>query len=303
MVAGESVDVARRVDEQLGIVEEAAFFGEGPERLFGVLYTPGGRAERAVVICPAVGPESLATYSNDVALARALASCGIAAYRFHYRGTGHSDGDEGETSFETMRDDAIAAAGRLADEFEEEPVLMGTRLGGLVAASAAAEYGGGPLVLWAPVLEGRRFFREAWRASKVFDIREGPRTKEPTLSEDAGASFSEVLERDGKVDVLGYPISRAFYDSTVERTLLREAGHRGRRVLLVHGGADPSGEVDRTAAELRERGCDVDLETLPDSIVWWFLGPTMRKLARPQIAQLLERTLSWLRRLESVGTR
>src|SRR6266511_2787610 len=290
--AEQGLNVARRVDRELGTVEEAAFIGKGPQRLFGVLYRPQVPGFLSVVICPALLSESLTTYGNDVLLARTLAARGIAAYRFHYRGTGHSDGDEDDVSFESMREDALAAAEWLGHELDvPDPVLMGTRLGGLVAASAAAE-GGGALVLWAPVLEGKRYFREAWRASKVFDIREGP-TKKAPREETGGASFSELLERDGRVDILGYPVSSGLHASTVDRTLLAELGNRPRRMLLVHGGTDAGGEIERMAAECRTRGHIVDVETLSDSIVWWFLGPTMRRLAQPQITELLESTLRW----------
>src|SRR4051794_5208246 len=99
-----SAQVARRVDAERGIVEEAGFFGEGQQRVFGVTYLPKAGAEAGVVICPAVFSEYDTTYGLEVGLARALASRGIAVHRFAYRGSGHSDGEPAEMTFDTMRE-------------------------------------------------------------------------------------------------------------------------------------------------------------------------------------------------------
>jgi hypothetical protein len=75
------------------------------------------------------------------------------------------------------------------------------RFGSLVAAAVANAAGGSPLVLWDPALNGRAYFREAWRADMMFQINEGakPATRD---------AFPALLERDNQVDVLGYPIGK-----------------------------------------------------------------------------------------------
>jgi pimeloyl-ACP methyl ester carboxylesterase len=280
-------NVARRRDEKLGLTEEAGFFEDG---LFGVSYKPLAHTTGAVVICPAILSEYDHTYSIDVSLARALAARGIAVHRFHYRGSGHSDGEPAEMSFETMLQDAHAASARLsADVGIEQPVLLGVRFGALVAAALADDSGNSPLVLWEPALSGRTYFREAWRADMMFQINEGakPATRD---------AFPALLERDNQVDVLGYPICRALYDSALERTLVGEAGERGRRVLVLRGGPPASARVnlDQAVEELRGRGCEVDVEVLDDVLILWFQGPEMRRNARPQVAALIARTVDWV---------
>jgi hypothetical protein len=281
--------VARRTDESLGIVEEAAFFGDG---LFGMLHRPVGDAFGGVVVCPSVAAESLPTYRIDVMLSRALAARGIAAFRFHYRGTGHSDGDPDEATFDTMRDDALAASARIGETAGiEVPAMLGSRFGALVAASAAAARAN-PTVLWEPALDGKQYFRQAWRATAVFEIREGA-TAPPTRE-----SLADVLAREGRADVLGYPLSRALYESALPKTLLEETEGAPRPILVAYGDA-PSREradVDRAVEGLRAQGHTVDPEPFPDPFVWWFVGPERRRNQQAQVAELVERTARWTQR-------
>jgi hypothetical protein len=275
-------------------IETAAFFGDDPERMFGVLYSPrSADAVGAVVICPAICSESLSTYRHDVLLARALAGRGIATLRFHYRGTGHSDGDGDGLTFDGLRDDVLAARAHLSEALGTEgPILLGTRFSALVAAAAASAEGA-PLVLWEPVLDGRRYFREGWRASMVLDIREG--AAERARHE----SLTAMLARDGYVDVVGYPLGRALYESSVDRTLLGEIGDRGRPMLIVRGGAGTATEAqfDQAVEELRRRGFDVAVEMLAEQAVWWFLGPKRKRESQAVVADLIARTVAWLERL------
>lgn len=282
-------NVARRVDERLGIVEEAGFSEGG---LFGVSYQPTASTVGAVVICPAILSEYDHTYSIDVSLARALATRGIAVHRFHYRGSGHSDGEPSEMTFETMLEDALRATERFSRQVGvEEPAILGVRFGSLVAAAVADAGGGSPLVLWEPALSGRTYFREAWRADMMFQINEGamPATRD---------AFPALLERDNQVDVLGYPIGKALYDSALDRTLVGETGERKRKILVLRGGppASARANLDQAVEELRGRGCEVDVEVLADALILWFQGPEMRRNARPAVAELTARTVDWIER-------
>lgn len=280
-------NVATRIDHKLGIVEEAGFFDGG---LFGVSYKPTASTAGAVVICPAILSEYDHTYSIDVSLARALAARGIAVHRFHYRGSGHSDGEPSAMTFETMLEDALAATARFStDVGVGAPVLLGVRFGALVAAAVAEAVARSPLVLWEPALSGRTYFREAWRADMMFQINEGakPATRD---------AFPTLLERDNQVDVLGYPIGKALYDSALERSLVGEAGDGRGRVLILRGGPPGSARanLDQAVEELRGRGFQVDVEVLDDALVLWFQGPEMRRNARPAVAELIARTVAWI---------
>lgn len=290
---------ARRVDGQSGVVEDAGFYGTPGNRLFGVSYRPAatnGHHSRPghppVLICPPLLSEFDHAYSVCVSLGRELARRGVNAFSFQYRGTGHSDGEAGELSLETMREDMASTAERIAGETgRRDPVVVAMRLSTIAAASAPAEIGAGRLVLWEPALDGRRYFREAWRADMMFQINEGASARERE-------TFAAQLERAGQVDVLGYPIGRALHDSFATRTFAGELARLPGAVLIVRGGPPEQtrSDLDELTETLCAQGCPTELRALDEPIVWWFQGPEMRRNALPQMARMVEITVDWVTR-------
>src|SRR4030095_10291544 len=129
---------------------------------------PAHGASAGVLICPALHSDFERAYRMDVLLSRALSAHGYAVHRFHYRGHGNSEGVASEVTFETMREDALAAAQRLRRVAKVEPrAFVGTRWGALVAASAASEHDGAPLVLWEPTMQAARYLRAGGRERAV----------------------------------------------------------------------------------------------------------------------------------------
>jgi hypothetical protein len=282
---------ATRVDEALGITEEVTFLGDGVPRLFTVLYRPLGPSVGSLLICPAILSEYDHAYATEVEFARALAAQRVTVLRFHYAGTGHSDGEPESMTLESMIEDAGRAAARLVEVAPERPpIILGLRLGAFPAAATAARNPGAPLVLWDPPLDGRTYFREAWRADMMFQINEG---SAPEATRDG---FPAMMERDGLVDVLGYPLCRALYESAGERSLVELIGDQPRRVLFVRGGPRSANRpaVDRLVETLRSEGIDVELTVVGDQIIWWFQGPDKRRWARPLMTELKDLTRAWI---------
>ena len=280
--------VARRVDGRHGYSDEATFFSSGGQSIFGVLHRPQAEPAAGVVICPSTDSE-FATYGVDVAVARVLASRGVAVQRFHPRGFGHSDGHAQDVTFETMRADALAAAERLVDETGVSRVAFaGARFGGLVAASVAAEHPGSPLALIEPTLEAKRFFRDAWRATLIRDVQAG------TADRARGLGLAEALSQSETVDLLGYSICRPFYESAKGRTLVDELHDAARRVLVVQLGRATAirDDIEAARAALEARGGEVDVERIEDDITWWF--PPSAEAERPKRRGLVSLTSTWL---------
>ncbi|MGQ0669868.1 MAG: alpha/beta hydrolase, partial [Actinomycetota bacterium] len=141
------------VETSTGIRETASFFGSASERLFGVMHTPPAAPSGGVVVCSPLYAEFARNYRREVLLGRALAERGIAVQRFHYRGSGHSDGQPGAMTFASMLGDAAVAAERLVGETGVRRVaFVATRWAALVAAAAAARYDS-PLSLWQPSVD------------------------------------------------------------------------------------------------------------------------------------------------------
>ena len=257
---------AIQVDPTTGIRQEVAFFGSGQLRKFGCTHHPAGSAIAGVVVCPPLQSEFLVNYRREFVLARSLALRGFAVQRFHYRGTGHSDGDSSNATFSSMRADAAEAATWLTELTGVSRVaFVGARWGGLIAAAAASDVDGAPLALWEPVVDGSRYFREVFRTLQIQGLSQG-RPAKPT------ADIVEDLRRVGTLDVLGFAIDLPLYESSTGHALIDELGHRPRAVLVI--------QIDRTdrlrleyadlVARWQGMGFAVDTHLLLGQEAWWF---------------------------------
>ena len=244
-------------------VEHTVRFLDGPAgELFCSIHAPIAGAHAILVMCPPLLADHPFSYRREVLLALELARRGVAVWRFHYAGTGHSEGSPDAVSFDSIVADAafVVEAARSAAAV---PVTVGgTRFGAVVAATVA---GDGALVLWEPVADGSAFLREGFRARTIADG--GQLRRKPTASSELLAE----LRRAGRIDLLGYSLCEQLHDSMAGRTL-RDVAAAGRgRVLLIDSrtadGAEPS---DNLADELRRLGRAVTTATVGISEGWWF---------------------------------
>jgi alpha/beta superfamily hydrolase len=142
--------------------EEIELFGEA-ESLFGCRHVPAsGDATAGVVICSPLFTDAAINAHREMRLGRWLARAGLVVQRFHYRGTGESDGDPSRVSFGSLVDDARAAAAHLRDNTGIQRIgFVGSRVGALVAARLARDVDGAPLALWQPVVDPRRYLDDS----------------------------------------------------------------------------------------------------------------------------------------------
>lgn len=280
-----------RVDEASGVRERAAFLRSGGSEIFAYLHAPPEPVGGLVICCP-IESEMENNYRREVLLARALAGRGVAVARFHYRGSGHSHGDPAETTFETMREDALAATAWLREAARPTGVaFLGTRLGGLIAAAAAARHPGAPLALWEPAVDARRYFREVFRTPSVLALKDG----------DVGQVSAEeqlrTLVTTGVLDVVGYPIHRGLFETCAGRSLADEPGPGPRRVLLLQfgHGRELRGGLRRVAERWREMGYSVDARVLDGPTVWWLEpGEWLPEESRAASLEIVGTTADWI---------
>src|SRR4051812_48033645 len=149
--------------------ERPLYFDLGQDQLFGFLHLPpGAPARQAVLICDSIAEEKLWSHRVFVALARELAASGMAVMRFDYRGEGESDLEFDQTGIATRVEDAVRAAEiLLAEAPNARLTLLGHRVGGAVAAMAAARLGvkARGVVIWDPIASGREFVMQWLRAN------------------------------------------------------------------------------------------------------------------------------------------
>lgn len=247
--------------------EFIGFFEHLGDFIAGTTHAPTG-ATTGVVICPSLFTEALRNYRREVVLARCLGTKGIAAQRFHYRGTGNSsDGDLANMTMAALGADARFARQLLVERTGiSSCAFLGTRFGALVAASMARQHPEAPLVLIEPVIEGRRFFKEGLRAKVMSGFKSlSGATTVPALVEE--------LERTGVVDILGDELAWSLYQSGQSASLAAELGTDARPILLVQLGSDEGlrPDYDKLVSSWRSQGCAVEVAMIGERSAWWFL--------------------------------
>lgn len=281
--------MAERVDERIGIVERARFFGSGDTQMFGMTYRPlSGDILGGVVMCPPLLAQFNAHYRRGTLLARALAGAGLAVHRFQYRGTGNSDGRIEQTTLDTLTEDTRQAEQALVDLIGTTPIsFVGVSLGVYPAARGSDD--GNPLVLDSPPITGRSFFRKAFRSHAIAVMREGasdsPKTPE---------MIDQLLEHDN-VSLLGFRLPRSLYVDLMERQLVDEIGLKPRPVLMVerNRSGELTGDGQKLLETLTSRSMEVEDLVLQKEDPFWYVDDSAPENV-PEIAEGNSRMASWL---------
>ena len=153
-------------------------FGPPSRLLFGILHPTSGSSGLGsgvgIVICNAFGQEAVRAHRTLKILAERLARAGHAVLRFDYFGTGDSMGDDAEGDLDGWAGDLHEANRALClRSGVTQTVWIGMRLGGAVAVKAAFAPPDGlrRLVLWDPVIDGKRYL-EHLRGRHVVSLEE-----------------------------------------------------------------------------------------------------------------------------------
>lgn len=280
---------AVRIDPGTGDREEASYLGAS--QVLGITHIPKEAPGAGVLICSSLHADFLGNYRKEVLLARALCRRGLAVQRFQYRGTGNSGGKPEDVTFETLAEDAGTSLEHLRQRCGLDQVgCFGTRMGALVAANQAGDV---PLALWEPVLEARAYFREAFRARLMRQLKEQPTDGSAPASTQG---MLDELRQSGSVDVLGYTIHRPLHDSCTDLTLAHQLdGRRGPR-LLVQISKSPTlrGDYAAVAAAWESAGVAVDARVIAEDEAWWFVGDDWQaEEERTGTATLIATTTDW----------
>ncbi len=280
---------ATRVDHERGLRVDIEFLGSAGSRMIGFRHSPVTPARAGMVLCSSIHAELMSNYRKEVLLASRLAEQGIAVQRFHYRGTGNSEGSEERVTLDAMQDDARTWAEHLKQEASVEEVgFFGMRFGALVAGGAAASFAGAPVALWQPVVEPMQYFREISRVRRMRELKAG---RQPTA-----VSLTDELAAEGMVDVLGYTVQRTLYNSTTDRRLTDELGPSPRRVLLVQieRSSELNGSHRATIDAWRQSGWEVATQVVVHEPAWWFVGEDWKaEEIREETVLMVDTTVDW----------
>jgi pimeloyl-ACP methyl ester carboxylesterase len=213
---------------------EALFFSGQAGPLFGLL-TPGEGgplAGLAMVVCPPFGQEGLVAHNALRQLAVLAAREGIDVFRFDYYGTGDSAGTDEAFTLAQAREDVLAAAREAADlTGTRRIVLVGMRLGGVLAIRGAAQLpGAAGVMLWDPLVAGEDCVAEmAANTARLSPLRDG----------------EAVLPGSSTFGYDGFPITPELFAELKAIDLPAEVSAVRQPVCLVHS-------VDPACARLAE---------------------------------------------------
>jgi alpha/beta superfamily hydrolase len=274
---GDALAVAQRVSDDPARTERLEFIEGVQGRLYTWLAYPE-EVRDVIIVCSPFSGDFSANYHRERLLAHASLSRGFGVARFHYCGEGNSEGDPSRMTFASLCEDTDAVARHVLGLLGAVRLsYLGTRLGALVAASAASQRPRTPLVMWEPVIQPQRFYREAYLAKRASLV---------ATDDAAVGSFFEDLERDGIVDIVGYSLYPALVNSLEHvdlRTLLE--AHDGPRYVARFG------QARRSEANGKPRTDDDAIEeTFAVDGAWWFHDERV-----VDDDPLVEATLRWLR--------
>ena len=275
--------VTRRINTRGSFKEEAAFLPFYGTEVFTMTYLPAGSPRVGLVICSSLLVEQLTNYRRDVLLARELARRNIAVLRFHYRGSGHSQGDDSTASWETLVQDARFAGAHLRSRTSVNVLSwMGARWGALVAAAAGRDQPSSPLLLWEPVVQTERYFQELFRSRRVRELNDG---------RFSATDWREEMAGRGHVDILGHAFHRRLYESTQGRRLdALLAGTAHPTMIVQFGrGRSPRPDYQRLGEAIARGGGHLDIAYVHDEPAWFFPGYQMKSVDR-----LLSISCDWL---------
>ena len=254
------------------------YFGGEGKKLFGCFHEPSGASVRrcAVLICQPVGHEYINSHRALRQLAALLAGAGFRVLRFDYYGCGDSYGDFEQGSITRWLEDISTAVAELrARSGMVQVCVVGLRLGATLAAlSGSWREVFESLVLWEPVIQGRRYLKELGSLQEEM-LRFRPKPKRST-------KFQTYME------VLGFPLSRLLHAQLGELDLGKIEKRPAASVLIVR---NARAEDDRDLAKrLDQTRARVEQQALEAPEIW--LPTPDGSLLVP--AQVIRSVVSWI---------
>ena len=256
------------------------YFGEGQEHLFGCYHEPTRvtGSDCAFVICQPIGHEYIASHRALRQLASRLSDAGFPVLRFDYYGCGDSAGEAEEAGISRWLADVSAAIVQVKHRSRSSRVcLIGLRLGAalsMITGAARDDIDG--LVLWDPVLAGKRYVEELRSLQKQM-LRFRPKQKGSGNSDDY-------------IDILGFPISRDLQAGIENINLLATGTPSANHILLIK--TDAAGNTERFRDYLAATDTHLEYRQLDTFQVYL---PTIDG-SLPVPSQLLQSIVAWARK-------
>jgi pimeloyl-ACP methyl ester carboxylesterase len=280
--------LARTGPAAVAIAETPFFYKVGGDEVFAILHEPKVLpAATALILCHASAEEKYWSHRVYVNFSRESARQGLAVMRLDFRGEGESDLDFEQAGIATRVEDVVGAVNALTGMRPnlERVVLLGHRLGAMIAATAATQLAGGAagLVLWDPVFDGREYLMQILRQHLAAQLASG-----------SPVSFSreqllESLRVGGRLYIEGYGFGEPLVGEMLASTWSQDAKTWSRPALIVEvsGAAPPVSSAHARAVV--ERFPKVRALAIKEAPFW-----RETKLYHRRAPRLMAATSDWL---------
>lgn len=243
---------------------EAGFIPGGQGALFYVHFPPERRPVRGAVLHVHAFADEMNKSRRMVACqARRFAAAGYGVLVSDHFGSGDSEGDFGEATWEGWIDDLHRAVGWLAQHYPGPPVLWGLRTGCLLLSEflGARQVQPAATLLWQPVVNGEQFLVHFLRLRMAAGMMSGK--KESTADMRATLGAGEPLE------VAGYMLSPAMASALTAARLAPPPGGPVHWLEVVLGeDARLAPASQRVADAWTASGCDLQTGAVLGDPFW-----------------------------------
>jgi pimeloyl-ACP methyl ester carboxylesterase len=199
------------------------YFRLSDKPLFGCYHepAPGRLRPCGVLICQPVGHEYVNSHRALRQLAVRLSEAGFPVLRFDYYGCGDSSGNTEDASIRQGLEDISAAISELRRRTSLFQVcIVGLRLGGTLATLAALDRGDiESMVLWDPVVDGRRYLNELSSLQKEM-LRFRPKQR-------------RHQKANPQIEILGFSFSHCFIRELENINLIKTARKVTKNLLVM----------------------------------------------------------------------
>jgi hypothetical protein len=225
------------------------------------------------------GQEAIRAHRLYRVLAERVVRSGGSALRFDYFGSGESAGDDSAFSLAGAQIDVGTANATLLDRVNAVRLLwIGVGLGAVVALQASRIVARAPdvMVLWDPVIDGRRYLDDLRLIHRDW------------LQRTYGRPFSE-LRHVGTDELLGFPLS-APVQAEIEAIQVATLPEPRAQRLLVLGSAGHS-DAQRAVTLFRAAGHQCDYVPIATAVQWASEEAMNNALVPSDALQAVERLL------------
>lgn len=242
------------------------FISGAAGRIFTLYFPAQGKALGALLYLPPLTEEMNRCRSLVSAQARTLSKLGYAVLLLDYYGTGDSEGELKNASWDIWHQDVEAAAAWLEQQTGLPVTLWGCRLGALLAAQIASRSSERfkHLLLWQPVIDGKMYLTQFLRLRVAALMDQG---LPPETTDQIRAQFASG----GSVAISGYELPAALANA-IDATRMADLNLGHTHIDWLENVAEPGKPItpasQKTISALQGQGAQVNIRPFTAPPIW-----------------------------------